>query len=180
MKLSRGLDVLLRRDFHKGKGAPMRKTYLAATLAALLCLGGGPAPAQQLPSSTVPASETTKPTPRMMIDQIEYDAGEVDPATMITNKFTFKNEGDATLIIERVRAGCGCAVAEADKEVAPGETGQVTVSVRIYREWAGQDIRKVTWVFTNDPLNPQVRLIMIAKVKEAPEGATSPEAGKKK
>ena len=158
----------------------MNKPYLAIALAALLCLGGGPALAQQLPPSTVPASETTKPTPRMMIDQIEYDAGEVDPATMFTNKFTFKNEGDAPLIIERVRPGCGCAVAEADKEIAPGETGQVTVSVRVYREWAGQAIRKVTWVFTNDPLNPQVRLIMIAKVKDAPAGTASQDSGGKK
>lgn len=154
----------------------MKKPYFAMALAALLCFGGGSALAQQMPQSTVPAGETTRPTPNMVIDQIEYDAGEVDPASMITNKFTFKNEGDAPLIIERVRPGCSCAVTEADKEVAPGETGQVTVSVRVYREWAGQSIRKVTWVFTNDPLNPQVRLIMIAKVKDAPAGTTSPNS----
>ena len=157
----------------------MKKPCLAVALAALLCLGGGPALAQQLPPSTVPAGETAKPTPRMMIDQMEYDAGEIDPATVITNKFTFINEGDAPLIIERVRPGCGCAVAEADKEVPPGATGQVTVSVRVYREWAGQDIRKVTWVFTNDPLNPQVRLIMKAKVRATPAGAGAPESGGK-
>jgi len=157
----------------------MKKPFFALLLATLLFgLGGGQAPAQQLPSSTVPSGETTKPTPHMVIDQIEYNAGEVDPATMITNKFTFKNEGDAPLKIERVRPGCGCAVAEADEEVAPGATGQVTVSVRVYREWAGQDIRKVTWVFTNDPLNPQVRLIMIAKVKDAPAGTASSDSRK--
>jgi len=157
----------------------MKKAYLAIALAALLCLGGGPALAQQLPPSKVPAGETAKPTPRMMIDQMEYDAGEIDPATMITNKFTFKNEGDAPLIIERVRPGCSCAVGEADKQVAPGETGQVTVSVRVYQEWAGQDIRKVTWVFTNDPLNPQVRLIIKAKVRATPAGAGARESGGK-
>lgn len=146
----------------------MKTRCLAIGLTVLLCLAAGPAVAQQLPPASVPAGETVKPAPHMIFDQTEHDAGEIDPATVISNTFTFKNEGDAPLIIERVLSGCGCAVIEADREVAPGETGRVTISVRVYREWAGQSIRKASWIFTNDPLSPQIRLIMTAQVRETP------------
>lgn len=157
----------------------MKKLLLTALIAATLAISAGQSHAQQLKPRSVPTSETTKPTPQLVLDTFEFDAGEIEPGTTISHDFTFKNEGEAILKIEGLRPGCGCAVAEADREVAPGATGKVTVTVRIYNEWAGQAIRKVTWVLTNDPLNSQVRLIMKGKVKSAPAGEVEPAKSNK-
>jgi Protein of unknown function (DUF1573). len=155
----------------------MKKPFFALLLATLLFgLGGGQAPAQQLPSSTVPSGETTKPTPHMVIDQIEYNAGEVDPATMITNKFTFKNEGDAPLEIKEVKSGCGCLIANYDPLIQPGENGVISISMKLYPEWEGREVSRTTWVITNDPENRQIRLTLSAKAKAANGSAAS--AGK--
>ncbi|MDL2226956.1 DUF1573 domain-containing protein, partial [Deltaproteobacteria bacterium OttesenSCG-928-M10] len=77
--------------------------------------------------------------------------------------------------------GCGCSVADYDRTIEPGQTGKITITVKVYREWAGQNVRKAAWVLTNDPLNPQVRLIMVGRVLPLTQddGMTSPpSAGK--
>ncbi|MDR2945243.1 MAG: DUF1573 domain-containing protein [Candidatus Adiutrix sp.] len=154
----------------------LKSAALCLGLLILCGLGGGLALAQQPAAAVVPASETSGPTPQFVIEQYAHDGGEVNPATLFTHTFTFKNEGDAPLLITRVLTGCDCLVAKVDREVAPGAAGQVTVSIRVYREWAGQEINKAAWLYTNDPLNPQVRLLMSAKVKGSPSADAMPPA----
>ena len=47
----------------------------------------------------------------------------------VTYTFQFRNTGEAPLLIENVRVGCGCTATEwQETPVAPGETGQITVT----------------------------------------------------
>ncbi|WP_116124285.1 DUF1573 domain-containing protein [Lewinella sp. IMCC34183] len=47
----------------------------------------------------------------------------------VTYTFRYRNETDTPLLIDNVRVGCGCTATEwQEQPVAPGETGQLTVT----------------------------------------------------
>lgn len=121
--------------------------------------------AQQVSVTKVPAGESLEALPRLILDQPVHEAGEIEAGTTITHEFIIKNEGRAPLLISEVRAGCGCIVPAFDKNIAPGDSGKVTISMKVYREWAGHSLRRTAWVITNDPISPQVRLTMNATIK---------------
>lgn len=81
----------------------------------------------------------------------------------IRHVFKIKNEGDAALELVDVTPSCGCTVAEFDKTIAPGTTGQVEVKVDT-ASLAGP-IAKPISVFTNDPDNPKIQLVVKAEIK---------------
>lgn len=58
----------------------------------------------------------------------EYEFGQVTEGTLVEHVFTFKNTGDAPLILTQVTASCGCTTPEYSKHpVAPGEAGEIKV-----------------------------------------------------
>lgn len=153
-----------------------RRWYFLPTLWLLVFCG--PALAQQLAPATVPPGESAAAKPRLMIENQIYEAGDIEAGTQVSHEFLIKNEGGSPLEITEVKPGCGCSAAMFDRVVAPGETGRITISVRVYREWAGQELRKTAWVLTNDPLAPQVRLVIggLVKAPAADKTAAPPES----
>jgi len=95
------------------------------------------------------------------------DFGVVDKGQRVTHEFLIRNDGDAALQITEVKPGCGCTVAEYDRTIVPGETGKVTATVDT-RNFKG-GIAKSVRVFTNDPKNPQIDLVIKANVKSRVE-----------
>ena len=58
----------------------------------------------------------------------EYDFGQVKDGEIVRHNFTFTNNGENPLVIQRAKASCGCTVPTWTKEpVAPGETGEIAV-----------------------------------------------------
>jgi hypothetical protein len=102
--------------------------------------------------------------PKLEFDSYEYDSGRNPAGTTITHDFRVTNKGTDALLIHEVIPGCGCTVVSFDKFIAPKKTGLVTVSVDLYREWAGQDFLKSVTVITNDPEMPRLRLLMRGKI----------------
>jgi hypothetical protein len=100
--------------------------------------------------------------PKLVVENASYDLGEIVPGSSNTAVFNFRNAGDEPLKITDVKKCCG-AVVELDKEeLAPGESGVLTVKYR-----TGQRTRtlsKKVSLFTNDPENPQVELAVMGKV----------------
>ncbi|MDR1677645.1 MAG: DUF1573 domain-containing protein [Deltaproteobacteria bacterium] len=103
--------------------------------------------------------------PIISMSELEYQAGEVDPSTTISYQFLVKNEGTGDLIINKVVPGCGCSVASFSGLIPPGGVGKVTLSVDIYAEWAGHDLKKSAVIMSNDPANPDTRITIKAKVR---------------
>jgi hypothetical protein len=63
-----------------------------------------------------------------VFENSEHDFGRIQPGEEVGARFSFENQGEGPLIIERVSTGCGCTVAEYSKEpVAPGESGFVEI-----------------------------------------------------
>jgi hypothetical protein len=91
------------------------------------------------------------------------DVGTVPKGEKIVHDFLIKNEGDAVLQIDQVRAACGCTVADFVKTIAPGQTGKINVVIDT-STFSGPITKGVT-VFTNDPQNAQIELTVRAKLE---------------
>ena len=105
--------------------------------------------------------------PRLVIDEPVFEGGEFRPGATLSHEFTLRNEGAAALEIEEVRTGCSCTVAAYDRIIAPGGQGRVRLTVEVYREWAGRDLRRTVWLTTNDPEAAQVSLVVRGRVAES-------------
>lgn len=68
--------------------------------------------------------------PVMTFEKTEHDFGKINEADgRVTTVFEFKNEGMMPLVLNNVRASCGCTTPKWTREpIEPGQTGQITVT----------------------------------------------------
>lgn len=114
-----------------------------------------------------PADELSAPggpQPQLVIETRAFDIGGISPGATVQHEFVLKNQGLADLELIEVRPSCGCTVASFDKIIPPGAEGKVLMKVRVYHEWAGQDISKSVWIISNDPDQPQSFLTLSGRV----------------
>lgn len=73
-------------------------------------------------------SDSASLTTIQWIDSIK-NMGRITEGQKLEVSFRFKNTGTKPLIIQSVRPGCGCTVADYPKEpIAPGQEGEITGS----------------------------------------------------
>ncbi len=101
--------------------------------------------------------------PRAVPAEPIKDFDVIPKGEVITHEFVIRNEGTAVLELKDVRPACGCTVASYDKKIAPGESGKVRAKVKT--DNFGGPIAKSIAVFTNDPDNPKLQLVVKANVK---------------
>ena len=76
---------------------------------------------------TTTFAQTTK-APEMKFEKTTVDYGTIEQNSEPLRTFSFKNEGDAPLIITGARGSCGCTVPSWPKEPIPvGGTGEIQV-----------------------------------------------------
>jgi hypothetical protein len=154
----------------------------AAALIALLALWPAPAGAQNSSGATsgaanppqaqgagpqdpaAPGQDQAALAPAIRLESDDHDAGEASPGSSVSYDFVVFNDGQAPLLISDVVPGCGCSVASFPDKVAPGESGVVTLTVDLYKEWAGHNVNKAAVILSNDPASPATRITMRAKV----------------
>lgn len=74
------------------------------------------------------STDTASLTTILWIDSIK-NMGRINEGQKLEVAFRFKNTGTRPLIIQSVRPGCGCTVADYPKEpIAPGGEGEITGS----------------------------------------------------
>ncbi len=105
----------------------------------------------------------TAAKPAIEVNQKIKDFGEVAKGEKLEAVFTVKNAGTAPLEINQVRPTCGCTVADFDHTIPPGGSGAVKAVVDT--EAFSGPIAKAVLVFSNDPENPQVNLVVKADVR---------------
>jgi hypothetical protein len=68
--------------------------------------------------------------PKIVFDHLKHDFGTFkEEAGMQTTTFAFTNKGEIPLILNDVRASCGCTIPEWTREpIAPGQNGAIKVS----------------------------------------------------
>jgi hypothetical protein len=95
-------------------------------------------------ASAAVASDAQGIFARMSFDKVEHDFGTIAAGTPQETVFTFKNIGDAPLLITNARSSCGCTVPDYPRNtpIAPGETGELLV------KFNGTGINQVTKTIT--------------------------------
>ena len=67
--------------------------------------------------------------PVLKFDKKEHDFGEIEAKTPVETVFTYKNTGEAPLVITNIKSTCGCTVPKdwSREPLAPGAEGKFTV-----------------------------------------------------
>lgn len=98
--------------------------------------------------------QSVRKYPQIEFEHREHDFGcfsATGADTLKQHAFTFKNTGEAPLVIQHVATGCGCTTPTYSKEpVLPGEQGQIIVAYRGENQLPGF-FRKSVTVYVNDP-----------------------------
>ena len=99
--------------------------------------------------------------PRITFETVTHDFGYVGLGSTNFCHFKFTNTGNTVLKIDEVKEACSCTVHNlTKKEYAPGESGIITVGYAADTELG--NMMKQLYVFSNDPSNPQVELVVKA------------------
>jgi hypothetical protein len=129
----------------------------------VLALAAGTAPALQNTGGAKPLIE---------IPRMRQDFGDVFERAQYEYAFVVRNRGQADLVIEDVKPGCGCTVAKFDKVIAPGAEGKIELVLN--GEQVHGKFSKTAVVKTNDPDHPELTLTIagneIPFLKVLPEG----------
>ncbi len=106
------------------------------------------------------------PKPRIAIEPMAHDFGEIAQGSVVKFTFTIKNTGDAPLEIN-ARPSCGCVVPKYDRVIEPGQEGalEAQLSTAGFRGLQNKTIQ----VTTNDPDNPSLTLRLTANIRTAIE-----------
>ncbi len=123
--------------------------------------------ALEVPQPLVVESEN-KGTPNLVFEAKEHDFGKMKQQESVKHVFKFRNEGDALLVIDKVKATCGCTgTLLSNSEISPGEAGEIEVTFK--SGLSGGKKKKSIYVHSNDPDGPSEQLYIIAEVIVAVE-----------
>ncbi len=112
-------------------------------------------------------------SPKIVFQEKEFDAGDILEGEKLVHDFYFRNEGKSDLVIESVRASCGCtATAPEKKTIKPGESSYIRATFNSTGRTGPQ--HKTITVISNDVTNPRVILHLKSNVVKnafnAPQG----------
>ena len=133
-------------------------------LLSLLISAGSPVFAEtghENAQSATSGTATGHPIAVIEDNQLEFDP--VLDGAEVVHTFVVENTGTAPLIIDKIKTGCGCTTADYTKTVAPGEKGNITLKAST-KGYGGRMFNRHVQVFTNDPENKVMNIVMTGKV----------------
>ena len=84
----------------------------------------------------------------------KFDFGTIERNKQVSTQFTFKNNSNKSVIIEKVKSSCGCTATNYPKEpVTPGQSANIAVS---YMAKSSGNFSKTIWVDFNVSDSPTV------------------------
>jgi len=97
--------------------------------------------------------------PRISVLKKEFDFGKIKQGEIVKHDFKITNTGDDLLIINFVRASCGCTAAKPRKtDLKPNESTLLHVEFNSANK-IGKQIKHV-YILTNDRKHPQTTLVI--------------------
>lgn len=95
--------------------------------------------------------------PVILIEEKNFDFGDIKPTQKVEHSYVVKNTGKSNLVIHKVKASCGCTAIQPKKMMlTPGESTEI-VTVFDPTGKSGRQNKSVT-VISNDPVNTNVLL----------------------
>ena len=118
--------------------------------------------------AVLPVLSLAEPAPSLSIEQTEYHFGEIFQGESVSHVFTFSNDGDAPLVIDRVKSSCGCTAALlSSKNIPPG--GQGTIRATFDSSRFRDSVHKVIMLYSNAPGKGRVQFSIKGVVKPVVE-----------
>jgi len=106
-------------------------------------------------------------TTKIKFKETAWDFGKVKQGEVVSHEFVFANEGDETLIIQKVSTSCGCTAALVSAEkIPPGKEGRI--GVKFDTRGYGGPVKKLVYVDSNDPGDAHRQLEVAADVEVPP------------
>jgi len=105
--------------------------------------------------------------PVFKLESTTVDLGKIKGSTQNEVEFKFTNTGKSELIIRHIRSTCGCTAIQQGNQgtgIKPGESSSIKAVFN-----SGGYVGKVTkaiYVYTNDPKNSEVVLMLTAEVEQ--------------
>lgn len=128
---------------------------MVAAFVTTSCVRSGSGTHRNAPADTTGTAEIT-------FQSMEHNFGQVKEGEKVGCIFTYKNTGDADLVLTAATASCGCTVPKySRKPVAPGETGTIEA---IFDTSGREGIQTKTVVVQSNAQNNLVILRIIAEV----------------
>lgn len=102
--------------------------------------------------------------PVFKLNSTNIDIGKMEQATTKDVEFSFKNEGKRDLILRNIRSTCGCTAVQqgGNNIIKPGESS--TIKATFNSGGYSGKVTKAIYVYTNDPKNSEVILMLNAEV----------------
>ena len=112
--------------------------------------------------------------PSIYFPEDSWDFGVITPGELPTHVFKFKNIGDEVLIIKETKVICESCIDPviSTKELNSGEEGELKITVNSL-DMIGRFTKRV-YVKSNDPVNPQVVIVVSGFIKEKNESIAHP------
>ena len=105
--------------------------------------------------------------PQISLSEEEWDFGKVKEDEKPVHIFTIKNTGREELIINRVRASCGCtATMLSSDHIPPGKSAELKVTFNP-TGYKGP-VKKDVYIESNDPKLPNTKIIVMIDVEPIP------------
>jgi hypothetical protein len=105
--------------------------------------------------------------PRAVFKATSHDFGKVKQGDVVSHDFTFRNEGGAPLVVERIETTCGCTAAlVSEKRIAPGQDGRIKTTFDT-RGYSGR-LTRYLYLVSNDAENPRRELSVVADIEVPP------------
>ena len=77
------------------------------------------------------ADNAVQAGPAIEVPERKYDAGTVPKDQIVFHEFLIRNQGPGELSILEVGTGCGCAKADYDRKISPGQEGRIGLTIEI-------------------------------------------------
>ncbi len=128
------------------------------------------------PTSEIQPKEEEKPLTgpfgQFKFAKEEHDFGQINEGDEVTHVFTFKNIGQAPLVINDAKASCGCTVPRWPKDPIPvGGSGEIEVKFNSKGK-KGQTMKTVTIKANTNPAETKLKIktniIPAPKLDEGP------------
>ncbi len=104
-------------------------------------------------------------SPRLVCYEQNYDFGKRNRTDTVKHSFVVKNEGNAPLIIRRVKPFCRCTVGKLSKNVLQPDE-EVTIHVQLVLYGLSGVVHKKILIESNDPHNPKGTLHITGTVTD--------------
>ncbi len=88
----------------------------------------------------------------IQLPEVQYDFGQIAKNSSVTHTFIVRNVGENPLLIDNVKASCGCTVPKwPDTPIAPGEEGAIEVTFNSAGKRGVQN-KSITITANTDPI----------------------------